>query len=503
MRQQDVFKKIGNILQELNEQYDYLKTQTDNIDDLELELFAANTHFLSDHVEILRKLNIHLAKSLPPHQQNTETQPATNLLAAQPELVVEPPVAFVEQVPEQQIAEAAAPTLEEYYDIEEPAGEEHGTTTPEFVFDFNNPQAGPQEEQDLAAEPQYELAIEEEEETLTEPEYQTSEPEQTVETYEPPYQPEEPVEVEAEQPTITFEEPEVEQEDAKAEEAYLFHIHQEETTPEVDEPEQDIEEVVIPEKAPELFSFEIPTKDPEPEITIAPETSGDTFSFIRTEPEVVGEELTLNEADTWASDDEDQPGTINAAYRQPIAEQQPERTPLQEQTFAEPEPDAPETIVTPEVEPTVATIPEPPAFVPVPTYVPTPEPIPTFQLNRQTEPLPAPEPQPAHEPERPLTLNERISAQLANNNNATTSPAIQPIKDLKSAITLNDKMLFVRDLFNGYSLAYSEAIEILNRFNNFDDAERFLNSNYVEKNHWAEKQGTTEKFFELLKRRFT
>lgn len=41
MRQQDVFKKIGAILQELNEQYDYLKTQTEQIDDLELELFSA------------------------------------------------------------------------------------------------------------------------------------------------------------------------------------------------------------------------------------------------------------------------------------------------------------------------------------------------------------------------------------------------------------------------------------------------------------------------------
>jgi hypothetical protein len=85
----------------------------------------------------------------------------------------------------------------------------------------------------------------------------------------------------------------------------------------------------------------------------------------------------------------------------------------------------------------------------------------------------------------------------------TQSPLnTQKINDLKSAITLNDKLMFVKDLFNGYSLAYSEAIEILNRFNNFDEAERFLKSNYYTKNNWENKPGTVDKFYDLLRRRF-
>ena len=63
-------------------------------------------------------------------------------------------------------------------------------------------------------------------------------------------------------------------------------------------------------------------------------------------------------------------------------------------------------------------------------------------------------------------------------------------------------MLFVRDLFNGYSLAYSEAIEILNRFNNYEDADKFLTNNYIVKNNWDSKPGTKEKFYDLLKRRY-
>src|SRR5437879_2516810 len=57
MKQQEVFKKIGIIIKELNEQYDYLVTQNE-LNDLELELFVANAHFLAEHSEVLRKLNM-------------------------------------------------------------------------------------------------------------------------------------------------------------------------------------------------------------------------------------------------------------------------------------------------------------------------------------------------------------------------------------------------------------------------------------------------------------
>ena len=69
-------------------------------------------------------------------------------------------------------------------------------------------------------------------------------------------------------------------------------------------------------------------------------------------------------------------------------------------------------------------------------------------------------------------------------------------------IKLNDKLLFVRDLFNGYSLAYSEAIEILNRFDNFETADNFLKQSYAGKNRWSEKQSTVDHCYEILNRRF-
>lgn len=110
----------------------------------------------------------------------------------------------------------------------------------------------------------------------------------------------------------------------------------------------------------------------------------------------------------------------------------------------------------------------------------------------------------ASEPPKAPTLNELIAAQLTHNTNAEGGFNKKPVvTDLKSIINLNDKLTFIKDLFNGYSLAYSEAIEILNRFDSLDAADNFLKTNYASKNNWAAKQATVDKFYELLNRRFT
>jgi len=108
---------------------------------------------------------------------------------------------------------------------------------------------------------------------------------------------------------------------------------------------------------------------------------------------------------------------------------------------------------------------------------------------------------------RPLTLNEMISQQKKaglNQQNIfqTNQHNAERITDLKSAVSLNDKLLFIKDLFNGYSLAYSEAIELLNRFDNFAEADAFLQTNYSLKNGWADKTQTVDKLYAVLRKRF-
>ncbi len=101
------------------------------------------------------------------------------------------------------------------------------------------------------------------------------------------------------------------------------------------------------------------------------------------------------------------------------------------------------------------------------------------------------------------TINDLMSAQVANSQATSSLLSSQPVKDLKSVISLNDKLLFIKDLFNGYSLAYSEAVELVNRFDSFEAADNFLKTNYAAKNHWASKPATVDKFYEVLNRRFS
>jgi hypothetical protein len=107
---------------------------------------------------------------------------------------------------------------------------------------------------------------------------------------------------------------------------------------------------------------------------------------------------------------------------------------------------------------------------------------------------------------RPLSINELIKQQKQSGVNVTqqfqTSPSKDKALDLKTAVSLNDKLLYIKDLFNGYSLAYSEAIELVNRFDSFSEADAFLQTNYAVKNGWAEKSQTVEKFYNLLQRKF-
>jgi len=104
--------------------------------------------------------------------------------------------------------------------------------------------------------------------------------------------------------------------------------------------------------------------------------------------------------------------------------------------------------------------------------------------------------------DRVPTLNEILSAGMKDKN-IVPKLNFDEAMDLKSMIKLNDKLLFVRDLFNGYSLAYNEALELMNRFDSVEAAQNFLKQNYAAKNNWNDKQDVADKFYDLLARRFS
>lgn len=333
MKQQEVFKKIGVIIKELNDQYEYLKTVDGPLNELELELFLANSHFLGDHVVILSKLN---AQNIAPRK--TE---------------------------------------------------------------------------------------------------------------------EKPVELH----TLNFFEPLVQA-------PLNFNKPTEKLRPVIED-------------------------TPTPEIDLGAGSEEDNYSFIREEePETIRHELILDEAD-WEDEDEEQKDLSDEEIEIPQVREVKLR---EKEIHYEPEVTAEEKeIEIPKVEEVKPVEKE----IAIPTVVEVktkePEPVIAAQVTEKAK---------APDKEEVLTINERMSAKMAESRNTAEQTQIDKIADLKKAITLNEKLLYIKDLFNGYSLAYSEAIEILNRFTSLNEADLFLKKNYVVKNNWEGKPETTAKFYALLQRRY-
>jgi hypothetical protein len=107
-------------------------------------------------------------------------------------------------------------------------------------------------------------------------------------------------------------------------------------------------------------------------------------------------------------------------------------------------------------------------------------------------------------PEPVQEAKPTINDLLADRPDATLATKFEsePIADLKAIINLNDKLVFVKDLFNGYSLAYQEAIDTLNKLGSLEEAKNYLNENYAQINDWAAHEATSARFYELVSRRY-
>ncbi len=121
--------------------------------------------------------------------------------------------------------------------------------------------------------------------------------------------------------------------------------------------------------------------------------------------------------------------------------------------------------------------------------------IPEILLPKTKEKLDAEKPE--------VVLKPTINDLLANNQNLNNLNNKASVGDLKTAINLNDKLLYIKDLFNGYNLAYAEAIDLINKMPNFEAANLFLQKNYAVKNNWETKQTTVDQFYLLLHQRFS
>lgn len=327
MNQEDIFKKVGQILNELQDQYEFLAQNPSQLNELELELFLANANFLSDHVQIVKKINSNRPlKAIPEHTEDQSPVSAV-MPSKEPEMTAEKTL-------DELSAEYTATNEEE----------------PALKFQFRlNDEPSPDkfefEEQPIDAIFDRPLSKEEEEIIAQKQRLRAQPPQQQTS--------DEAVEATGPEPALSVE-----------------------------------------EQSPE------PVQHP------------------------------------WAPDKVEEK-VVSAASAEPVVDK------VEEKVVKQPEAN--------QIKPTLNDL---------------------------------------------LAGKSGFSASLNEENNKST------ITDLKQAINLNQKLLFIKDLFNGYNLAYAEAIELINKMPDFKTADAFLQHNYAVKNNWTAKQSTVDQFYELLNQRF-
>lgn len=164
---------------------------------------------------------------------------------------------------------------------------------------------------------------------------------------------------------------------------------------------------------------------------------------------------------------------------------------------------------------------------------PVKEIITTVQENVTQEPVSQPVPQPVAEVAKPQTdwlhnlmqqiptlahqkeireLNEVINTQNgASLNEKLKQSAIElgdtltrdPVRDLKKAIGVNDRFVFVNELFRGDEVMYERSIKTINSFHILQEAEFWMERELKLKLAWDESKDVVRHFCQLVRRRFS
>ena len=120
-------------------------------------------------------------------------------------------------------------------------------------------------------------------------------------------------------------------------------------------------------------------------------------------------------------------------------------------------------------------------------YIPQVEKVPIVEFNtalaRQTE-----------------SLNEKLKDERAE---VATTLQGSPIRDLKKGIGVNDRFLFVQDLFRGDENMFERSLKTINGFNIYPEAEYWIQRELKVKLSWPDNSETVKLFDQLVKRRFS
>lgn len=77
-----------------------------------------------------------------------------------------------------------------------------------------------------------------------------------------------------------------------------------------------------------------------------------------------------------------------------------------------------------------------------------------------------------------------------------------PIKDLRKAIGINDRFVFVKELFRNDEAGYERSLKTINGFSVYSEAEYWMARELRLKLAWPDNNETVQHFYQLVKRRF-
>jgi len=99
----------------------------------------------------------------------------------------------------------------------------------------------------------------------------------------------------------------------------------------------------------------------------------------------------------------------------------------------------------------------------------------------------------------PPALHEALANILANQNLSAVL-ASRPIANLASGISLNDKFLFIRELFDGNNIMYEEVISQIDNSHSLSEAMHIVGRTVQSTNFESD---AAHKFIEIIHRRFS
>jgi hypothetical protein len=97
------------------------------------------------------------------------------------------------------------------------------------------------------------------------------------------------------------------------------------------------------------------------------------------------------------------------------------------------------------------------------------------------------------------SLNDKLktsSKELAGQLSST------PIKDLKKAIGINDRFVFINELFRGDEVGYERSIKTINSFSIYQEAQFWMERELKLKLGWDKEKESVQHFYDLVRRRF-